>query len=522
MIYKSILFGAAGLFMIALQPEKLIGSELFRKYDLTFAGQLSGYHIEDLNNDALKDIILLLKSDESNQAEERRLAIYFQNENGFTALPSQTFTLSEDVILFDIGDVWGDLKKEVVFFTSGTISYYVLNDSGFTLSPIKLHETQSLFMLADKNTLVNWNFVTDLNGDYADDIFVPKITTCDVLVRQKPGGWLKNELPLITETHLRGVYDNNFSIGRKMTATYATPFLLNEDFNGDGRMDLIGISKDGLSVFLQDEEGMFQKAGLFKTGLSCEEIWPGQKIHRTRWGDKSERSFLKRLTDFNNDGVLDALCINISTQKTVMNPKTHLQIHFGKRDETDSGFFISFDEKPDQIINPGGTLLVINVLDLNHDNRLDLVVPTVKVGFKNILSMLLTKSVTLKAETYLMDELGRYPEKPNSKTQMTVKFSFRGGANSPVYEIEDFNGDGHWDILSSLEEKRLVLFFGNGRGGFGQNINAKHNVLLPQNGEMVSAIRLNDDNKCDVIIRYDEDNAKHKELKNTLRILLAK
>ena len=164
---------------------------------------------------------------------------------------------------------------------------------------------------------------------------------------------------------------------------------------------------------------------------------------------------------------------------------------------------------------------MLDIVDLNHDQKLDLVIPVVKVSLMNIINMLLTRRVEIHAETYLMNSAGFYEEKPDIKTKLVVKFSYRGGATAPVYEVADFNGDGHLDILSSLEEKKLVFFWGNEKNVLDKTIGSKFNIFLPQNGDLVKAIELNGDNKSDVIINYGEDNAVHSNLRKTLRILLA-
>ncbi|NIR51634.1 hypothetical protein GWO43_23920 [candidate division KSB1 bacterium] len=55
---------------------------------------------------------------------------------------------------------------------------------------------------------------------------------------------------------------------------------------------------------------------------------------------------------------------------------------------------------------------------------------------------------------------------------------------------------------------------------FESNVGSKFNILLPQNGELVSAMNMNRDEKCDLVIVYDEDNQKYPKLQNTIRVLL--
>ncbi len=510
------------LFIFTFASNSFSG-DLYKIYDLEFNGEFWSYHVEDVNNDGLKDIFLFFGQKGKTNLNERWISIYLQNAQGYLKKPTQTFKVPDEIILIDFGDVTGDFKKEFVFFTSQGIYFYKLNNHGYILSPQKLFRTESIFMLSDNKTLQKWDFVADLNGDHLDEVFIPKITKCVVYFRNpKTNDWHENEIPLIAESQVSGIYDKRFSVGNRSEARYATPYIEIIDFNSDNRNDLMGVYKDSLVVFCQDEKGYFSQEYRHKIDLHFGEIWRGAKIQRSHIGEKNERYFLKRIIDLNDDGIIDVVVLHISTRKSFVNPHNEVRIHFGKKDNSNSTERIYFSEEPDQVINPGGTQLVMDILRVNKDNKYDLVLPIVKVSLKNVISMLLTKSVEIQAEIYLMNDDGFYSEKPDVKSKMVVRFSYRGGPTSPVYEIEDFNGDGYLDILSSLEEKMLIIFFGNEENIMDSKVGVKYNIRLPQNGEMVRAINLNTDNKCDVIVTYIEDPEKYKNIANMLRVLIAK
>jgi len=500
----------------------VFSKDFFEIYDLTFTEKLILYHVEDINHDNLKDILVLL-STENEPAEEKHFSVFFQTEQGFSGVPNQTFKLDEQVILFDLGDVVGDFSKEFIFFTRHGLFYYALSDTGFVLEPTKLLSVDSMFMLGNNHLSSNWNFVADLNGDHIDEILIPKITGCNIYFRNPATEkWLLQEIPLAVESKASGFYEPRFSVGNRASAAYSPPYIFFEDFNSDGRRDLMAVYTGSLAIFIQDERGFFSREQ-HRVALKPAEIWHGAKIRRTRISDKSIRIYLMKIRDLNQDGIIDAVYIRVSTKESVVNPTTEVEIYYGKRrsasDEIDD---VYFSRDPDQIIEPGGTQLVLDIVDLNHDQKIDLIIPVVKVGLMNIINMLLTRRVEIHAETYLMNSVGLYEEKPNIKIKLVVKFTYRGGATAPVYEVADFNGDGHLDIMSSLEEKKLVFFWGSEKNVLDKTIGSKFNVFLPQNGDLVKAIELNGDNKSDVIINYGEDNAVHMNLRKTLRILLAK
>ncbi|MFQ5865967.1 MAG: FG-GAP repeat domain-containing protein [bacterium] len=497
-------------------------SDLFRTYHLEFEGKLTSYHVEDLNNDGLKDFLLFLSRGDKGKTKQRFLSVFLQNKEGFLPKPTQTFEAADQIILFDIGDVSGDLRKEFVYFARSGIFYYTFSDTGFTLSPQLLFETESIFMLSDKKALLKWDFVADINGDYVDEIVVPRITELNIYFRNPTNNaWLINKIPLGVETKVFAFFNERFSVGNKAAALYSIPYLLFEDFNSDGRDDLLGIYRDSLVVFCQEQSGFFSQTPKQKIELRFGDLWRGAKIQRAHIEEKSERRFLMRIVDLNHDGIIDVVGTKISTKESIINPKTEVLIYFGNKETKNSKNTIYFDPEPDQIIKPGGTQLVLDILDLNQDHKFDFLIPVVKVGITRIIKLLLTKRVEIEAEYYEMGEDGYYHEKPNRRIKMMVRFSFRGGPASPVYEIEDFNGDGYLDILSSLEERRLIIFWGDKKNLINSHVGAKFNVILPQDGDLVKAMDLNGDNKSDVIITYGEEDVIRKKLSHTIKVLMA-
>ena len=490
----------------------------FRIFDLRFKGQLMSWHAQDLNNDGLKDLCLLLKT---TALPERWLAFFIQKDNGFRQVADQTFRLEDEVVMFDFGDVTQDGLNEFVFFTAEGISYYSLTDFSYDLSQTSLLQTTSIFMLADKNSIQMWDFVRDINNDQRDEILVPQVTKFDIYSYDATKSkWKKNTIPLSAEAKVRNYYSKRFSVGSKPSASYATPYILFEDFDADNRNDLLGIYQDSLVVFRQRDDGSFSSRRFQRFLLNYGTIWHGRKIIRTHLDDKDERNFLLRVIDLNDDGLLDIVSMTISTKESIINPQTAVQIYFGRERALLSRRYFYFNSEPDQIIKPGGTHLVVDLLDFNHDNKIDIILPVVRAGLTRIIKMLLTKSVEIEAEFYLLNNENRYPSQPDAKAHMTAKFSFTGGATSPVYEIADFNGDGFFDILTSYAEKTMRIYWGNNKDLIKSRIGVAFDIPLPQDGNLVRTVDLNEDNRMDVIITYDAKDVEKKNVQNILKVLM--
>jgi len=492
-------------------------ADRFEIYPLRYSGKVVCSHVEDVNNDGLNDILLLLRHEKSSLS----FSLFLQTEAGFSSIAQQHFPVPQQMVVFDVGNVDTSASKEFVYFRPDGVFYYRFTHGGFDVRPQRLIKTESIFMLANINSLDKWDFVSDFNQDGVDDLFVPGVTESAIYFRQPDSSvWRKNRLSLRPEVRLHNIQPSRFSLGAQARAALIMPYILWEDFDADGRDDLLAVYPDSLMAFCQRPDGSFESTRRQKVTLNAGDLWPGAKIHRNRIGAKRIRQYLLKVTDLNDDGLLDLVTTHISTEKSFVNPENDIQIFFGKMDSSAAGG-LYFSAQPDDVIRPGGTHLVIDIIDLNRDGLTDLVIPVVKVGLRNIIRMMLTKSVEIHAETYLMRRDGFFPEQPDLRNKVLVKFTYRGGATSPVYEIADFNGDGYNDILTSAGQKQLILFWGDKNDIIASRVGEDFRVPLPQNGERVNAMDLNNDGKCDVIISYGDSDGSDVEGANQLLILLA-
>lgn len=510
------------LLSVLLISNLSFAADLFRVYDVRFEGKLLYYHVEDLDNDGLKDLLVFTSPEETGAESQRWVSVYLQEPDSFPAAPAQRFRLPEAGILFDIGDVVGDSNKELVYFTDEGLAYLTFENGAFKTTPRKLFAGESIFMLADPETVGIWDFVADMNGDGRDEILVPQFRSCELFLRRpNDAGWTAHAIPLRMMPEVFAYYNPRFSVGRHAGARYALPYMLFDDYNADGRRDLLAVYPDSLVVFCQDERGAFAATCRHRVPLDFGRIWPGVRILRTHIGQESLRRFLMRIIDLNGDTLLDAVALRVSTKESIVNPETEVQIYFGRTDTTNHHGTARFPDEPDQTLEPDGTLAVLDIQDLNRDGKVDLMIPTVQVGLRSIIGMLLNRRVNIDARVFLLGEDDRYPDDPTIKRTLVIPFTFEGGPTSPVYEIDDFNGDGYYDLLSSLEETRLVVFWGKQKDLFDASISARFNVILPQDGELVMSHHLNRDRKCDLIVTYSENEAVEKGLEGVVRILLA-
>jgi hypothetical protein len=493
----------------------------YRILDIEPKAGFISYHIEDLNNDGYKDIILMIVSD-SSATTKHQLDFYLQTADGIPDRPDLEIVLSMDVVLFDFGDVSGDNTSELVYITPDGVFFQMLDFPGSSLSEDALSDIPSIFMLPNQSTPACWDFVRDLNGDGIVEILIPSLTETTILYRHPfTEDWQRTDLPIPAMAEFQVANHGRYSVGMHSKGLYSMPFLQVADYNEDGLQDLLAVYPDHLRVLCQDKSGKFSAGSLEQIPLKHGKLWDGSKIQRNRLGEESLRNHLMKVVDLDSDGMLDLVAIRLSTQKSILNPESDVRIFRGKRNDNGSQTLVRFSDQPDQILRTKGTQLVLDIQDINHDGKYDLLIPAVEIGFKNFVTMLLSRSIEVGVEVYLMAANGTYPDKPSQLVSMNMKFHYRGGAMSPVYELADFNGDGLTDILTSQEEKRLLCFYGDPENVFDSSVSEKFNIILPQDGEKVMALEMNGDTKSDLIINYDEPNPYLHDLGGKIRFLLS-
>ncbi len=491
---------------------------LFQIQDLHVQGKVVGWLHEDLDNDGLEDIILLQRNPRTSPLPERFLSIFLNSPSGFASKADQRIHLPGGLILFDFGDIDGKAGPELVFFQRGGIACMRIREGRILPEVIPVLNTSSLFMAGDRRSFRHWDFVRDFNGDGVEEMLVPDIFQAKLYFRSTQG-WQTDTLRMPAEARVFGHFSPRFSVGARAGGYYATPYLLHADFDNDRRPDLIAVYRDSLLVFLQ-QDGRFAERSLDPIHIDFGDIWRGNKIMRTHLDDKNERRFLMRLVDLNRDGLLDAVISFISTRESLISPKTETRLFFGKR--TVNGQFY-FAEQPDHVLRPDAAQMVIDIVDLNRDGYPDLVTPVIKISLTSILKMLVSRTVTIDTRGYLFHPAsGTFGDKADISARLSVNFSFRGGAASPVYEISDFTGDGLLDILASNNEKNLLLYAGDEKHLLTTRPREKFQTALPQDGTLATAVDLNRDGKSDLVLRYEEADRERHGLPNIVRVLIAR
>ena len=491
--------------------------DFFSVYDLEIDGKFNYHLVEDLNDDQKSDVILIHEGEE----KSRMVSIFFQRDDGFHKKADQTWEIDNRVILFDTGNIDENPEKEIVCILKDGIYYYQFDNGQYNLSLHKLLDVNSLFVVPNKYRVGSWDFTRDLNDDLIDDLFIPLFDGYGVFYRSESDGYeLVSKLAAPVNGEITAVKQNNNNLGDYAAARYLTATFLFKDFNRDGRSDIIALNENNLHIFFQDEAGRFSNEQDQHIKVSIIENKKGLSISIGGKNEK-EQVTINKISDINNDGLLDIIAQKMDTKASMLNPTSQLQIYLGKESGTSTG--ARFDKTPDQIIVCEGLQIGSNIKDLNSDNNMDLIVPSVKLGVLKIIKMLLMRRATFEVLVYNADSQGMYSNKPDFETDLSIEFSYSGGSTIPVNDFNDYNGDGQTDILTSKSNEELNIYFGTGEDNFvNKKPDVKFKIELPKDGSNVKAKLLNSDNKMDLIISYNDQGNEQDTQKSFLKILIAR
>mgnify|MGYP002527222292 CR=1 FL=1 len=150
------------------------------------------------------------------------------------------------------------------------------------------------------------------------------------------------------------------------------------------------------------------------------------------------------LADVNADGRPDLMMVN---SKGTANIEVVTRIYLADAD-------LRYSDKPTFELTSKGGLAIPYLVDLNNDERLDLVVRSFPITLRNIANYLLRKKISMKMETYLFKD-GGYENKPSYSNYVTADIS--EGREEIAHTYGDYNGDGVKDVAVGARSSSLSI-----------------------------------------------------------------
>jgi len=459
---------------------------------LGVADKILDIHVEDLDLDGLKDILIIHKKGLSPN-ESRWISVFYQNiNNGFSPAADQSWEIDTLAVIMDTGDIAGDSKKEIIYFTADEIRYYSINSAFYETSSSFLFPVKGMMFLSSKKSVPLINCIRDWNDDGKDEIGVFKFDGFSIFSRDSSGCFTsENNISIKLDSHVTSWGIDNYD-GFKtsgFTSSFSFPSINLIDYNNDDRRDLIVTKNDKLSVYLRKEDGSISSHSENDTNFDV----------RTKKEKIEGTSYTKTtINDLNADGYADAI-VTKQTAKGLTSLRGVLNIYLGKRD--------NYSDTPNQVIISEGTASDETIIcDVNGDEKLDLITPSVKISITSIIRILLTRSLPINFNIFLMNEDGSFSNSPDFSKEVKLKIDFSGESDSPSMNFDgDYNGDKRKDFVYATDDDELSIYLGveDDEKLFSDNSAAK--VKVNAFGEL-SSYNLNNDEYSDMIIHYPQND----------------
>lgn len=477
--------------------------QLFNEYVIDSPTKLTHpVYIADVLPQSGKELITL-GIDKDNQSW---LIIYQQkaDKSGFEI--SDQLPLDKSISRFDISEYHEGHHQQIYFMNYHQLMVYQAanNSQKSQLHPVT--QVNSLFLDENPQYIAKQDFISELTTPGTNHLISPHFTGLAIYDAQ--GNQIDNEQVTIKPQIAMGSSYAEFT--QKPT--------FNVDVNFDGKKDIVMAGEGELIAYTQNKSGGFSKTN----------IKVNQSISGINWWDKRDAAgdnldqtnliyrTLERIIDVNGDNVAD-LVVKYTQSSGVLDRANDFEFFYGQR----KGDKILFKDQPDTIIKGEGTLTDLRLIDINNDNKLEVMLSGFDIGVSQIISALLSGSVEQDIYLYKLDANNNFDEDADVEKEAELNFSITSGqSGTPVVKLLDINNDGLKDLLISSGEKTLKVYYGEQGKRIFSRRSKRHKTVLPKNGRELEYGDINNDGKEDIVFKYGRLDGDDKRKK--IRVLLTK
>ncbi|WP_444996599.1 FG-GAP repeat domain-containing protein [Aliikangiella sp. IMCC44359] len=388
-------------------------------------------------------------------------------------------------LAFDILTTKNDQK--IIFQAENELFTYEVKNNQFK----KLLNINSIYLEPKAQFLAKRKMVIDINNDKLGDLIIPDFKSTHLYIQTSEGDFIHQQLSVPAKIRTR-----------EDSANYTENNFYFADINFDQKQDIVMVKDAGLIYYPQNKNKLFNLTSIslnLPIDVKEKEWWEivesdGQSIDQHNLSHRS----MSQIKDINNDGIADLL-VRFSQSEGVLDRQNNYEVYLGYNNNEQ----LSFSSTPDSVIIVEGTTVGIKTIDIDGDNRSEIMLSSLDIGVSQIIGALLSGSIDQDVYIFKMNQQDKYLEDPEVSKEVDLNFSLSSGkSGAPVVKIADFNGDGLKDLLYSDGEKKLRINYGTNKKRMFKRRSKKYKIQLPKDGNLVEAHDLNQDGKHDLIIRY--------------------
>lgn len=471
----------------------------FRIYWLACHGRRQETILEDFNGDGRYDVINFT-IDYYPNPPVRWALFYFQQPNGgFAVPPDALIPLDDRACVIAMGDFDGDKACDLAFLAADGLYHYPLVNGTISETPKKLLHTRTFFSVPSHYTIPVWQHRVDLDQNGYDDAIIPVHDGYKIYFQTAPGQYQRIARLEDTELEARRVLRvTTFVEQAKIRPTFFTmekqlPRLEIVDINADNRLDLVTIQRDILTVYLQDEKGMFpiekrdRKIVPTLKSTDKEGAVEVSAIYFTKLDDDPYPEFIVIKTE-GELGMIESI-------------RTNVYIHKGNGTAAYTG---------DSTIPIAGVTLNPTFIDMNRDGKKDLMATEISTSiFKKILEFGLGDTeFNTRIWRFEGNHIKNEPDYTHVEFVAFRDIKEKGIEGMPIaYVPGDLSGDGLPDLLVAKPDNSLIVLRGRqGHLGFKGiefvKVSEQPPIRLYRYPKYIGFFDVNQDNIVDVQVYY--------------------
>jgi len=370
--------------------------------------------VADPNQDGFGDVLALC-CDETSYPLDKSLCLFHANGAGaYGEAPAAALPLQPQTGALFLAEVDGTAPQELVAADAGGATVYQYREGRFEV--IAEPRFVSLLPSNSKEPLFLKDAAADLDGDGIDEWLIPVATgfavrhadtllatvSCDVVseIRRNDSTYISHRLPACTLFELEG------------TAHKGLAFL-----------------SDEFADFAYGDE--WSKRERFRVPVNLEEKWEASA----------------KMADVNKNGFPDLMVTQ--TKGTInLEALTHVYV---------AGEPFQYPEQPTASFVSKGAVASPALLDVDGDERLDVLLVSIPFGLKNFMNFFLRGKVSVDVAVYPFNGTD-FGSKPAFSTTLTMDAP--EGRERVAYTMGDFNGDGRLDVAFGKEDNSMAIHTG--------------------------------------------------------------
>lgn len=441
-----------------------------------------------------KELVTFSVDEQSN----RWLIIYQLNQNKNQYVVAEKAMIPKQFYRFDISEPKDQKKQKLYFLSTDSLSLY--QNKKFK----SLVKIESLYIQEQADFLSRGDFIQDLNNDAYDDVIIADFNKTHIFIGQGMSSFARQTLPIKPEV-------NVLSAG----ASYTQATLYFSDVNFDDKTDVLVIGDGEMVIYSQYGNSQFTGKA---TRLAINEAisgtdWWNKRDESGSQLDQSDLEYrkLEELRDVNADGIVD-MVVRYTKASGVLDRVNDYEIFLGQKNKD----ALSYALQADSVIHAEGTLTGLEFVDIDNDDKLEVLLAGFDIGLSQIIGALVTGGIDQDVYVFKMSEQDKFLSKPTIKKGVELTFSLSSGqSGSAIVKLADLNGDGLKELVLSDDDDELKIYLGrkpNKKKKSFAKRSVSYSTELPKDGKFVMVEDLNGDGKDDLLMKFSrldgEDKAK--------------